>query len=180
MIKKWRTTKDSIAFKGNIFRYRQLDRESTTNDLKGQFDVLDFLDWVNVVAVTSSNELILVKQYRHGIDNVTLEVPAGAIHPGEDHLLAAKRELREETGYISNHWKFLGVVQPNPAIQSNLCSLYLAENCIYEGEPQLDPLEEIELVLRSKSQIKQMILNQEIQHSLTLNALYLADLVKES
>lgn len=180
MIKKWHTIKDSIAFKGNIFRYRQIERESTTNDLKGKFDVLDFLDWVNVVAISADNELILVKQYRHGIDDVTLEVPAGAIHPGEDHLVAAKRELREESGYLSDDWSFLGTVHPNPAIQSNRCSLYLAKNCVYDGAPTLDPLEEIEVVLRPMSLLNEMIFNQEIQHSLTLNALYFAQLKLQS
>ncbi len=180
MIQKWRTLKNQDTFKGRIFRYRQIERESTTQNMRGMFDVLDFLDWVNVVALTPKNELLLVRQYRHGIDDITLEVPAGAVNHGENHLLAAKRELREETGYISKNWKFLGVVRPNPAIQSNRCSLYLAENCQYEGEPQLDPLEEIELVLKPKNLVKEMILNQQIQHSLTLNALYLADLLKES
>lgn len=176
MIKKWRTLKDEVTFKGRIFRYRQIERESTTQKMHGHFDVLDFLDWVNIVAITSDNELLFVRQYRHGVDDITLEVPAGAVEPGEDHLLAAKRELREETGFVSNKWKKLGVVQPNPAIQSNRCSLYLATDCTLEGEPQLDPLEELEVVKIPKSSLIELIKNQEIQHSLTLSALFFAQL----
>ena len=154
MIKKWRTLKDEVAFRGRIFRYRQIERESTTQKMHGHFDVLDFLDWVNIVAITSDNELLFVRQYR----------------------LAAKRELREETGFVSNKWKKLGVIHPNPAIQSNRCSLYLATDCTLEGKPQLDPLEELEVVKIPKSSLIELIMNQEIQHSLTLSALFFAQL----
>lgn len=124
MIKRWRTLKDEIAFKGRIFRYRQIVRESTTQEMRGDFDVLDFLDWVNIVAITTDNRVLLVKQYRQGVDDVTREIPGGAIHKGEDPRLAAIRELREETGYECKSIESLGLIQPNPAIQSNHCHIF--------------------------------------------------------
>lgn len=176
MIKRWRTLKDEVAFKGRIFRYRQLVRESTTQEMRGDFDVLDFLDWVNIVALTTDNKLLLVKQYRQGVDDITLEIPGGAVHMGEDPKLAAIRELREETGFEAKTIESLGVLQPNPAIQSNRCHIYLARDCVKVGEPELDPLEELEVEQRSISHVNEMIKNGEIQHSLVLSALFLSGL----
>ena len=77
----------------------------------------------------SENELILVEQYRHGVDNITLEIPGGAVDKGEKSLDAAKRELLEETGHTSSEWVSLGEVQANPAFMTNTCATFLALNC---------------------------------------------------
>lgn len=174
MIKRWRTLKDEIAFKGRIFRYRQLVRESTTQEMRGDFDVLDFLDWVNVIALTKDGKILLVKQYRQGVDDVTLEIPGGAVHIGEDPKLAAIRELREETGHEAGSFESLGVVQPNPAIQSNRCHIYLAKDCVKVGEPELDPLEELEVEAHQSEEVLAMLKDGRIQHSLVLAAFFLA------
>lgn len=174
MIKKWRTLKDELVFKGKIFRYRQLERESTTQTMRGSFDVLEFLDWVNIVAITAKQEIILVKQYRQGVDAVTREIPGGAIHIGEDPLVAAKRELREETGHEAKAWHRLGVIQPNPAIQSNRCHIFLASECYEVGALELDPLEELEVEKISLDLMRELIVTGEIQHSLVLAAMLLA------
>lgn len=177
MIKRWRTLQDETVLKGRIFRYRQLVRESTTQDMRGDFDVLDFLDWVNIVALTEDNQVLFVRQYRQGIDDITLEVPGGAIHIGEDPKLAAIRELREETGHEAKSIEYVGVIQPNPAIQSNRCHIYLARDCIKVAEPELDPLEELEVSHFSLDDVREMIRDGEIQHSLVLNSLFLSGLL---
>lgn len=174
MIKRWRTLKDEIAFKGRIFRYRQLVRESTTQEMRGDFDVLDFLDWVNIIALTTDKKVLLVKQYRQGVDDITREIPGGAVHLGEDPKLAAIRELREETGHECKSIEALGIVQPNPAIQSNRCHVYLARDCVKVGEPELDPLEELEVESVAVEELMKLVEDGEIRHSLVLSALFLA------
>jgi ADP-ribose pyrophosphatase len=86
-------------------------------------------DWVNVVAVTKHAEIVLVRQWRHGTEHVTLEIPGGMVDPGEAPADAAVRELREETGFSGGTVSELGVVEPNPAFMSNRCHTYLVENC---------------------------------------------------
>lgn len=174
MIKRWRTLEDKVAFLGRIFRYRQLRRESTTQEMVGDFDVLDFFDWVNIVAITEDHQVLLVRQYRQGIDDVTLEAPGGAVHPKEDPKLAAIRELREETGFEAKSWLSLGKVAPNPAIQSNTCHVFLAQGCYKVGEPELDPLEELEVVSVPSSELISLVEQGEIRHSLVMAAIFLA------
>ena len=88
--------------------------------------VLETPDWVNVVALTEDEQLILVQQYRFGTSNVTTEIPGGMVDRGEAHADAAQRELREETGYAARTWTYLGAVEPNPAFHDNLCHHWLA------------------------------------------------------
>ena len=88
------------------------------------FFILEFPDWVNVVALTEDNRVILVRQYRHGLEEVNLEIPGGVVDPGEEAAAAAVRELREETGYAPARVEALASVSVNPAIQNNWCHLF--------------------------------------------------------
>ena len=84
--------------------------------------------WVNVIPFTEDGQVILIRQYRAGTHEVTLEIPGGMIDAGEDPADAAARELAEETGYVAGSLEPLGVVQPNPAIQDNRCYTFLARD----------------------------------------------------
>lgn len=99
-------------------------------------------DWVNVVALTEAQELVLVRQHRFGVDRVTLEIPGGSVDPGEAPQVAAARELLEETGYGGGSWRPMGFVWSNPAIQDNRTWLYLAEGVTRQQAPELGPGEE--------------------------------------
>ena len=175
-MKKWITKNTKEAFRGLLFRYLTVERESADSGKIGTFDVLQTIDWVNLIALDEKENVILVKQYRHGNDEITLEIPGGGVHPGEDPLLGAKRELREETGHESDEWHFLGKVSPNPAFMGNYCYTYLAKNCIEVGELQLDPLEEIDVVKIPLKEINSKLKSGEIDHSLVVSAFKLYDL----
>lgn len=128
---------------------------------------------MNVVAVTGQGKVVLVRQFRHGTRASTLEIPGGAVDPGDrSPLAAAKRELREETGYVSRRWRRLGIVEPNPAIQSNRCWTFLADGAYPAGEADPDPGEELEVVLVPKTRLESLARRGVIRHALVIAAFY--------
>jgi len=134
------------------------------------FFVIDSPDWVNVVAITPDDEVVLIRQYRHGVDGLTLEIPGGVIDPGEDAATAAARELQEETGYTAPTWRYLGVVEPNPAIQTNRASTWLALDATVAGPQALDENELIEVSRAPLSDVPGLIVRGAIQHALVVAA----------
>ena len=105
--------------------------------------VLTYPDWVHVVALTLGGGIVMVEQYRHGAGAICLELPGGAVDAGDaDLLAAARRELREETGFTAAAWKHVSSLYANPAIQTNRVHTVLATGCTREGEPELEAGEE--------------------------------------
>ena len=133
--------------------------------------MLEAKSWVNVVAVDECGRFVMVEQYRFGTERVTTEVPGGVIDPGEEPLDTAKRELREETGYTSERWTYLGAVEPNPAFQDNLCHHFLAEGVRCTHPQELDAGEDIRVVLLTPEEVRTAIAEGEINHALVLTAL---------
>jgi len=176
MIKKWKTLSYELVKKSIVFKQFTARRESSSGEQIGNFDVLECSTWVNVLAFNKGNELILVSQYRHGIDDVTIESPAGVVDRGEDPLEAAKRELLEETGHVSESWLKLGAVSANPAFLNNFCHIYLATNCKKIAEQSLDALEEIEILFETLESVQEKVRSGEIHHSLFVSALSLYEL----
>ena len=121
----WRRTVDRQLLHTRIFDVRGSIFQHPRRDAGREFVIIDAPDWAVVAAVTPEGELVLVHQYRFGAERVSLELPGGVIEPGEDPAKAAVRELAEETGYTGAEPVVLGVVHPNPAIQSNRAHLIL-------------------------------------------------------
>ncbi|MEM9290767.1 MAG: NUDIX hydrolase [Acidobacteriota bacterium] len=142
--------------------------------------MLEMPGWVNIMALTAEQEVLLVRQWRFGIRQMTLEIPGGLIEKGEEERVAAERELYEETGYRAKSWQYLGAVHPNPAIQSNQIGTWLATDLVQIGEPPGDGDEELEVVRLPLEQIPQAILSGEITHSLVVAAFYLFDQQRSS
>jgi 8-oxo-dGTP pyrophosphatase MutT (NUDIX family) len=134
--------------------------------------LLEAGDWVNVMALTPDHRVVLVRQFRHGTRDFTLEIPGGMIDPGETPAQAARRELREESGYAGDEPVPLGVVTPNPALFNNHCHTYLIENCRLVGEVQLDHGEDIEMSVRPVEEIPALIAAGEIDHALVVSAFW--------
>ena len=128
-------------------------------------------DWVNCVPVTTDGEVVLVRQHRHGIDEVTLEIPGGAVDPGEDPETAARRALREETGYGGGQVHDLGWVHVNPAIHTNRTSFFLFDGVRLVGEQDTDPTEDITVETVPVDAIEDLLREGRIRHSLAVVAL---------
>ncbi|MBP9680870.1 MAG: NUDIX hydrolase [Bacteriovorax sp.] len=172
-MKKWKTIETRPILKGHVFRYQQVRRQSPQTQAVGDFDIIQCSDWVNAIAVTADQKVVLIKQYRHGIDAFTTELPGGAINLGEDPLIGAQRELQEETGYTSSRWVSLGSVDVNPAFMTNRYDVFLALDAQKTSEQSLDPFEEIEVYLEDIEKIPELVKKGVITHSLMLAAFYL-------
>lgn len=172
MVKKWNRRISENLNNYKIFNTRKDISISPQSGNEHVFYVIESPDWVNVVAVTGDEEIVLIKQYRHGIMDLTIEIPGGMVVTGEDPLESAKRELLEETGYKSDKWVEIGTVNPNPAIMNNRCYSYLALNAVYSGYQRLDGTEDIDVTTVPIATAYEMISKGEITHSLVICALH--------
>lgn len=139
--------------------------------MERDFYKLEFGAWVNIVACTSDNDILLIQQYRYGSDQVELEIPGGAVNENEPPLQAGLRELLEETGYQGENGKIIGKVSPNPAIQGNSCYTVLVENVQKIHEPQFDDMEDISVVTVKEKEVFQLVKKGSLNHGLVLNGL---------
>jgi ADP-ribose pyrophosphatase len=133
--------------------------------------ILEAPDWVNIVVVTPEKKIVVVKQFRFGVAKTTVEIPAGIIEKGETPEQAAMRELREETGYTSTDWKYLGWFEANPAFLNNVCHSWLALDAVKTHPLQLDEGEEISISELSLDEINRAIEQGNMRNSLTVLAL---------
>ncbi len=137
--------------------------------------VLEYGDWVNILALTKKHEVVLVRQYRHGARKVILELPGGAMDVEDDSpMQAARRELLEETGYASDTFIQIGCVSPNPANQTNLIYSFLALDVEKVGSQDLDATEEIEVVHKPLDDVITMSKNGELFQSMQVSAVFFA------
>lgn len=137
------------------------------------FVVLQPGDWCNAVALTPEGGLVMVRQFRFGINGFSLEIPGGIMDAGEDPVAAAMRELREETGFTGKRARLLGSVHPNPPIQSNRCHFVLVEDVVQSEAQEWDADEEIEVTVVPADQVLAQARAGGITHALVLNALFL-------
>jgi ADP-ribose pyrophosphatase len=151
----------------DVLRHEMVDADGAVRDAF----TFECPDWVSVVPVTNDGRFVFVRQYRHGIDQTTLEVPGGIIENGQLPADAAVRELREETGYGDGTLVALGMTHPNPALQNNSHHMFLARDVRRLGEPEFDVGEHCEVVLLSEHEVRVLAAEGKITHALVLLAL---------
>jgi len=137
--------------------------------------VLEYDVWATIVALTKDQQVVLVRQYRHGLQKVILELPGGAMDAKDESPMdAARRELLEETGYTSDNFIQIGCVSPNPANQTNLIYSFLALDAEKVAGQHLDDTEEIEVVLKPLEHVIAMAKKGELLQSMQVSALFFA------
>jgi len=170
---RWERLSSRSLAKTRIFDLDEVKFRHPVRETERDFVVLNPPDWVNVIALTLDYQIVLVKQFRYGLNDFTLEIPGGMIDQDEDYLAAGLRELREETGFEGSNAQWLGSVDPNPAIQSNRSHLVLVTGAKCTAEIAWDPDEEIEVSLLPVDEVLKLARNGGITHSLVLNALFM-------
>jgi ADP-ribose pyrophosphatase len=179
LISKWQRTGRQVLHSFRIFKIREDRYRLPRNSREVPFYILESSDWVNVIPLTETEEVILIRQFRFGTESVTLEIPGGIVEEGMTPLEAARRELREETGYESADWDYLGYVHPNPAFLDNRCHSFVARGVKKVAEIDLDESEEIEVLTAPLADIPGLISTEAITHSLVVCAFHWLELKKQ-
>jgi ADP-ribose pyrophosphatase len=168
----WEILDDTLLTACRVWDLRARRYRHPKTGKEGEFYYLDSRDWVIVIARTPAGELIMVRQFRWGADELCWEFPGGIVDPGEDPVEAGLRELREETGYVAERGRLIGTCSPNPAILNNQCKIVFADNVVLTDEgTEWDEHEEMEIRAVPEAEILQWAADCQIGHALALTGL---------
>lgn len=171
-MEKW-TLLDSKYIIQRPWATLRLDKLQLPNGhIKDEYYVMEYPDWVNMVGITDDGYIIFIKQYRHGTQDILLEIPAGVIEPGEDPADAARREMLEETGYVFDTIEKVCELYPNPSSTNNISHTYILRGGKEVQDQELDDSEDIEVLKLSVAEARELLYNNEIKQSLHASALF--------
>lgn len=169
---KWKRLRSDYLIKSKWLTVRKDSVRMPSGQEIDDYFVLEYPDWINVIAITEEGQFIIEQQYRHGTQSVDFELCAGTIEQGEEPLEAAQRELWEETGYAGGEWELYCVSAPNPAAMTNMNYSFLAKGVEYTGTRHLESTEDIKTHLMSYDEVKQLVKNGEIKQGQMLAPLW--------
>ncbi|MGK0366098.1 MAG: ADP-ribose pyrophosphatase [Saprospiraceae bacterium] len=173
MQKQWKILRSVRKESLRLFETRYDYLINPRNDKEVEVIVLSGDDAVNIMALTSANKVVMIKQYRFGINDYTIEIPGGLVDAGEDILLAAQRELREETGYSGENWQYLGKIAQNPVFQDAYIHHFLLTGAQKTHPTEFDEAEDIEMIEMKLEDVRKGLRECAFQHPHTVSALVL-------
>ena len=170
----WQTNSSRIIAENRILRLESHERHEPGTGRNGTFYIVNAPNWVNIIALTERDEILLIEQFRHGSGAIELEIPGGTVDEGESAHDAMLRELTEETGYElgpNSIYQQIGEVAPNPAFIQNRCTTFLATNIRPTGTTAFGEHENIRIRLHPRSELDQLLRTGEISHALVIAAI---------
>ena len=169
---KWKTLSTEYLIRRKWLTARRDTVQLPDGRINEEYYILEYPDWVNVIAVTRDGKLVMERQYRHGAGEVGYELPCGVMESGESPLCGAQRELLEETGYGNGRWSKLMTISANPDCMTNRVHCYLATGVERIASPELDATEDLEVILMSRDEVKAILADNKILNAQMVAPLY--------
>ena len=167
-MKSWKILYSEYLVKRPWLTARRDKLELPDGRIVPEYYVLEYPDWVNVIAITKEGQFVMERQYRYGANSVNFEIPCGVMENGETPLEAIQRELREETGYGGGNWRELMCISANPTSMTNMTHCFVAEGVEKVTEQHLDDTEDLEVHLKTREEVLTMLQNNEMIQSLMI------------
>ena len=172
---KWKILSSEYLFRDLWFKVRKDKCVTPSGKIIDPFYVYEFPTWVAAVPVTGDGRIIMVRQYRHSLGEVCIELPGGCVDDTDkDFETAIARELLEETGHSFSSYEYLGKISANPSTNNNLLHMYLARGGKKVSEQKLDHNEEIEVELFTIEEVKRLMKENKILQSMHITCLLYA------
>ena len=171
-IKEWKVLESEYLVRRPWLTARRDRLELPDGRIIPEYYVLEYPDWVNVIAITKDGQFVMERQYRHAARKISLELPCGVMEEKKTPLEAAQRELLKETGFGGGQWKKLMELSPNPSAMSNTTHCFLAIGVEKIAEQHLDETEELSVLFMTKEEVKRMLNENQICQALMVAPLY--------
>lgn len=171
---EWKVLESEYLFNEPWLTVRKEKCELPDGRLMPAYYVLEYPTWVTAFALTKDEKVVMVKQYRHGLNVISTELPGGVVDKGETPEMAIARELKEETGFVFESYEYLGKISANPATTNNYMYIFLARGGEKVSEQNLDDTEDVEVLIHSIDEVKQLIKENSIVQALHTAAIFYA------
>ena len=168
---KWKVLESTYLHKEPWLTIRKDKCQLPNGNIVPAFYVNEYPDWVNAFALTKEGKVIMVRQYRHGINSIETELPGGVVEEGETWQEGVKRETLEETGYTFDKVEYLGKISANPSTTNNFMHMFLATGGEKVADQDLDDSEEVEVLLMTIDEVKELVKENKIMQSLHVNCI---------
>ncbi len=169
---RWKTLKSEYIMQRPWLTARRDVVQLPNGEINDEFYVLEYPDWVNVIAITPDDHFVFVRQYRYALDIDSIELCAGVIEPNETPEDGARRELLEETGYGGGQWQEFMTIGQNPSTCNNLTHCFIATGVTRLQDQHLDRTEDIDVVLLTREQVLEMLNSDTLKQALMLAPLW--------
>ncbi|MEZ3577418.1 MAG: NUDIX hydrolase [Muribaculaceae bacterium] len=166
-IKKWKLLESEYIIRRPWLTARREKVQLPDGTIHPEYYVLEYPDWVNIIAETKDGRYVLVEQYRHGLGEISIELCAGCVEPGEAPVDGARRELLEETGFGGGEWELIATLSPNSSTSTNMCYCFVAHGVeIKDKEQHLDTTEDIAVHLVTRDELYRLLSDGEIKQAM--------------